>query len=110
MKHKALTAILLVALLLRLAGGVVVARQIKARHGTSFLFPDSHNFWAYATHLVDQGVYQDHQGRKAWRTPLYSIFLAGLYRTGVESPASLRLFVAKESKFQALCYEDYNDN
>lgn len=89
-----LAGILLLGLLLRLAGGMVVARQVEA-HGIAsepaFLFPDSDNFWAYAGNLSTRGEYVDEQNRHAWRTPAYSIFLAGLHAAGVRDAAHLRL-------------------
>ncbi|MBN2712579.1 MAG: glycosyltransferase family 39 protein [Planctomycetes bacterium] len=91
--RKLLFAILLVALLLRLAGGYVVRRQVVKNFGAEaqFLFPDSDNFWAYGKNLSERGEYIDDENRHAWRTPVYSILLAGMHRLGVQDAVYLRL-------------------
>ncbi len=87
-----LAGILLLALGLRLAGSAVVARQTARAHGSGarFLFPDSRNFDAYARNLLRRGEYVDARNIRAWRTPLYSMLLAGLYATIDDSPAAAR--------------------
>jgi 4-amino-4-deoxy-L-arabinose transferase-like glycosyltransferase len=86
-------AILLLALGLRLAGNVVVARQTARAHGPDalFLFPDSRNFDAYARNLLHHGEYVDGRNIRAWRTPVYSMLLAGLYGTAGRSAPAARL-------------------
>ncbi len=87
-----LAVVCLVALGLRLAAGCVVERQTQRRAGPEarYLFPDSYQFHAYAWNLLETGTYVDNQHRRAWRTPAYSLLLAGLYAMAGDAPALAR--------------------
>jgi len=91
-RSRCLLVILVLAFALRLAGGQVVERQIRAAHGPTarFLFPDSYQFHVCARNLLERGEYVDDQGRRAWRTPVYSLLLAGLYRVVGDDPRGAR--------------------
>lgn len=91
-KHRLLT-ILVFALLLRLGGGVIVSKQAFDRHGETgrFLFPDSTQLDALARNLLQKHEFVDNNNRRAWRTPAYSIMLAGLYAVSGNSIFTARL-------------------
>ena len=82
-----LAGILLLGLMLRLACSVWVQGEARRQGGPSarYLFPDSRNFDAFARSLL-HGEYRDECNRRAWRTPLYALFLAGQYALLGDSP------------------------
>ncbi len=89
-----LVLILVAAMGLRLGCGAVLHHQRASSrtHATSrFRFPDSYQFDACARNLLGKGEYVDNANRRAWRTPAYSLLLAGLYRTVGSDPVHARI-------------------
>jgi hypothetical protein len=67
-----LWAILLAALAVRIAWGIVV----QQRAGANFEFDDEHLHWSIAANLVERGAFVTDDGRHAARMPVYPLFLA----------------------------------
>lgn len=90
--HLYFKAILALAILLRVAGGMYVAEQVRKEHGDSgrYLFADSKNFASAAFALAHDGEYRDEHNRRAWRMPGYSVALAVLIKLGLETPVPQR--------------------
>lgn len=91
---KILIPILLLAFMARLGGDYYVSRQIEKQKpegsGIKVLFPDSRQIYEIANNLADGKGHVDNLGRIAWRTPLYQMLIAGMFKAGFGTPNFIR--------------------
>ena len=81
-----LLLIFLAALTLR--GAFVLTRP------SEIVYPDAVKYDYLARHLLATGQYQEQEGRQASRAPGYPLFLAAMYKIGLDSPRAVGLVQA----------------